>query len=295
MSSEYRKVRAELMIDVQKQYVEREVGKARDAKHREVENMKKIAKAWGGVGMSDCFKAWRRYTRLNMNSKVREEARLKRLKFNAREVPKATIKLARWKVLMWGKPERDVWSGELFWVHRKTGEIRWTLPTTQEYLPKNFVMPPEFEGMSDEDMDALHVRNRAFEDVEVRQCSQGVCTPLRHRAHYFSALCRSLTKTRSWGPRRRRTAVARARARKTKVLKKTATRVRMAMLRVQHQAARRRPCRLLYHLHQLPQPLDPKQAPLRLLRAKLMKMRRTRRHPPLHLRRRHHRRVGGQS
>jgi len=63
-------------------------------------------------------------------------------------VPKATIKLARWKVLQWGEPKVDVWSDELYWVHRKSGAVRWTKPTTQEYVPANFVMPAEYRYVS---------------------------------------------------------------------------------------------------------------------------------------------------
>jgi hypothetical protein len=57
------------MVDVGRQYVERQVKKARDAKAREVSNMRQIAKAWGGVGLKDCFVAWRKYARLNVNNR----------------------------------------------------------------------------------------------------------------------------------------------------------------------------------------------------------------------------------
>lgn len=199
-SSEYRKVLGELVTDIGRQYVEREMRKARDAKLRELENMAKIRKAWGGVGLKDCFVAWRRcvpsavrasdcsavgvgagwalvnsclvnldrYARLNVNTRFREDARLKRAKFAASEVPKAAIKVARYKVLLWGAPVMDVWSDELYWVHRKTGEIRWTKPTTQEYCPKGFVMPAEYAHLTDSELDAIHVRDDVpFEDVEV--------------------------------------------------------------------------------------------------------------------------------
>ena len=81
--------------------------------------------------------------------RYRENAKLKRAKFNAKQVPKATIKLARWKVLMWGQPKVDVWSDELYWVHRRSGAVRWTKPTTQEYVPANFVMPAQYRYVTE--------------------------------------------------------------------------------------------------------------------------------------------------
>lgn len=144
-NSEYRKVREELMLVVTKQYVEREMKKARTQKEREFANLAKIKAAWGGVGVSGAFAAWRKATRLNVNTRFREEARLKREKFNSAQMPRAAIKIARWKMLQWGEPSSDVWSDELFWTHKKSGAIRWTKPTTEEFFPKNYQMPKEFE------------------------------------------------------------------------------------------------------------------------------------------------------
>ena len=62
-------VKSELNVDVARQYVEREVKKARDAKEREISNLQKIQKAWGGVGLKDCFYGWRKYARLNVNDR----------------------------------------------------------------------------------------------------------------------------------------------------------------------------------------------------------------------------------
>jgi hypothetical protein len=144
-NSEYRKVREEMMLDVQRQYVEREVKKAREEKEREFVNMAKITRAWGGLGVKDAFYGWRKAARLNANTRVREEARLKREKFNAAQAPKAAIKLARAKMLQWGDPSVDVWSDELYWTHRRTGEVRWTKPKTEEFFPKGYKMPKEYE------------------------------------------------------------------------------------------------------------------------------------------------------
>lgn len=63
------KVKSELIVDVARQYIEREVKKARDAKEREISNLQKIQKAWGGVGLKDCFYGWRKYARLNVNDR----------------------------------------------------------------------------------------------------------------------------------------------------------------------------------------------------------------------------------
>jgi hypothetical protein len=78
--------------------------------------------------------------------RYRADAKATRAKFNAKQVPKAAVKLARWKVLLWGDPKVDVWSDELYWVHRTSGEVRWTKPATEEFLPKHFIMPAEFRS-----------------------------------------------------------------------------------------------------------------------------------------------------
>lgn len=93
--------------------------------------------------------------------------REKRRAFEAQQVPKATIKFARWKARQW-ESAVDVWSDKLYWTHSETGEVRWTEPTTKEYLPADFVMPPEFEGMTDEEYDRLPVdASQGFEEVLV--------------------------------------------------------------------------------------------------------------------------------
>ena len=67
------------------------------------------------------------------------------------------MKLARWKVSKWGSPLVDVWSDEQFWRNERTGEIRWTAPRTEEYLPNKFKMPKELAGLTDQELDNLKV------------------------------------------------------------------------------------------------------------------------------------------
>ncbi len=164
---EYWKVRGELSADIENQYVERECRKAREQKEREQANLKKIRAAWNGVGMEACFKAWKKDTRKTANMRIRDEARGVRMAFEARQAPKAVIKMARWNVIQWGDPQLDVWSDRPYWEHTETKEIRWTLPVTAEFIPQNFKWPPEYEGLTDEELDSLVVRHAAFEDVDV--------------------------------------------------------------------------------------------------------------------------------
>ena len=42
--------------------------------------------------------------------------------FEARQAPKAVIKMARWNVIQWGDPQLDVWSDRPYWEHTETAE-----------------------------------------------------------------------------------------------------------------------------------------------------------------------------
>ena len=57
LTGEHQRVKNELTIDVERQYIDRECRKAREAKEKEHENLKKIREAWNGVGVAACFKA----------------------------------------------------------------------------------------------------------------------------------------------------------------------------------------------------------------------------------------------
>jgi coenzyme F420-reducing hydrogenase alpha subunit len=84
----YKKVHDSLEVDVYNQFIEREVRKAREEKQRQLANLDKIKKAWGGVSLGECFFAWRKYARLNINTKVRDAARAKRAKFEVKKKKK---------------------------------------------------------------------------------------------------------------------------------------------------------------------------------------------------------------
>jgi len=166
-TSEYLKLLDELSADLVDQYIKRECRKARESKMEENENLRKIARRWNGVSVADCFKAWRKANQRSKNQAVRDAMRAKRRVFEEQQVPKATIKFARWKVRQW-EGDIDVWTDKEYWKHKETEEIRWTEPTTKEYLPLDFVMPKEYEGMTDEEYDRLPVdESQGFEEVLV--------------------------------------------------------------------------------------------------------------------------------
>ena len=175
LGNEYWKVLRELEVDLRDQYVKRECRKARQEKEEENRNLRKISEAWNGVGLRSCFRGWKKFTQRELNQRTRDDARGRRQRFEAIQIPKATIKIARFKVRSWGggelgkpKPQIDLWTDKPYWTHTETGEQRWTEPTTEEYLPKDFVMPEEYVNMDDEELDLIDMdEDVGFEDVEL--------------------------------------------------------------------------------------------------------------------------------
>jgi hypothetical protein len=149
MGREHNEKLNELMVDLKRQYVDREVYRARKKIKSEHEKLRKIMTSWTGLGMRDTFKDWKVWTKHRVHQRRRDIRRGNREARLGYEQEMANKDFARWNLDKW-KKHWDDFNDLHYWVHDVTGESTYDEPNIETYQPKGWVEPDPPACMLDE-------------------------------------------------------------------------------------------------------------------------------------------------
>mmetsp|Transcript_38801 Transcript_38801/g.90243 ORF Transcript_38801/g.90243 Transcript_38801/m.90243 type:complete len:230 (-) Transcript_38801:235-924(-) len=138
-SEESKKVK-HLIMNVETEFVEREVSTSRKKTMRNNETYRKVMLRWLDLCLYERFDAWKSWTKERLVQKRREVRAANQLARINYEDSLAYIVLANDKLQKWTE-HWDDFNDMPFWVHGDTGETVWEEPVLELYLPEGFTHP----------------------------------------------------------------------------------------------------------------------------------------------------------
>ena len=139
----------ELIVDLKRQYVERESYRARKKVKTEHMKLRKIMSAWTGLGMRDTFKEWKVWTKHRVRQRRRDTRKSNREARFEYEQEMANKDFATWNLAKWQR-NWDEFNDLPYWVHNVTGELTYDEPNIEQYIPKGWTEPDPPDCMRDE-------------------------------------------------------------------------------------------------------------------------------------------------
>ena len=139
----------ELIVDLKRQYVERESYRARKKVKTEHMKLRKIMSAWTGLGMKDTFKEWKVWTKHRVRQRRRDVRKANREARYGYEQEMANKDFATWNLSKWQR-NWDEYNDLPYWVHNVTGELTYDEPDIEQYIPKGWTEPDPPACMRDE-------------------------------------------------------------------------------------------------------------------------------------------------
>ena len=100
-----------------------------------------MRRSLGAAGMVVVFEAWREYVRSKRFRERKDLEETYKNELKAFSTAMESVKIAEVHVSRWQK-RVDVYTDQVFYENEETKEIALDLPTVQNYLPSNFVVPP---------------------------------------------------------------------------------------------------------------------------------------------------------
>ncbi len=149
MSRDHNEKLNELMVDLKRQYVDREKYRARKKVKSEHAKLKKIMTSWTGLGLRDTYREWKVWTKHRVKQRrrdVRKKNREDRLQY---EQEMANLDFAKWNLNKW-KRMWDDFNDLPYWVHEQSGESTYNEPNLEFYVPKGWIQPDPPACMLDE-------------------------------------------------------------------------------------------------------------------------------------------------
>jgi len=140
MTKEHNEKLSELMVDLKRQYVDREVYRARKKIKVEHAKLRKIMASWTGLGMKGTFMDWLSWTKHRVKQRRRDVRRDNREARLGYEQEMANKDFASWNLNKW-KKNWDDFNDLDYWVHAVTGESTYDEPDIETYIPKGWVQP----------------------------------------------------------------------------------------------------------------------------------------------------------
>ena len=100
-----------------------------------------MRRSLGAAGMLVVFEAWREYVASKRFRERKDLEETYKNELKAFSTAMESIKIAEVHVSRWQK-RVDVYTDQIFYENEETKAIALELPTIQNYLPSNFVVPP---------------------------------------------------------------------------------------------------------------------------------------------------------
>ena len=154
MTKDHNEKLNELMVDLRRQYIERESYRARKKVKGEHQKLKKIMSSWTGLGMRDSFREWKKWTKHRVKQRrrdVRAKNRADRFQY---EQEMANKDFATWNLDKWVR-HWDEFNDLPYWVHGESQEATYDEPSIETYIPKGWEEPEPPACMRDEDTGVL--------------------------------------------------------------------------------------------------------------------------------------------
>jgi hypothetical protein len=127
MTKDHNEKLNELMVDLRRQYTERESYRARKKVKGEHQKLRKIMSSWTGLGMRDTYKEWKIWTKHRVKQRRRDvRAKNREDRFNY-EQEMANKDFASWNLDKWQR-NWDEFNDLPYWVHGETGESTYEEP-----------------------------------------------------------------------------------------------------------------------------------------------------------------------
>ncbi|GMI08986.1 hypothetical protein TrVE_jg11434 [Triparma verrucosa] len=148
MTKDHNEKLNELMVDLKRQYVERESYRARKKVKMEHIKLRKIMGAWTGLGLRENFDEWKVWTKHRVRQRRRDIRKKNRENRFQYEQEMANKDFAVWNLNKWQR-NWDEYNDLPYWVHNVTGESTYDEPDIEAYIPKGWVEPDPPECMKD--------------------------------------------------------------------------------------------------------------------------------------------------